>query len=69
MYEEGRTLKRVRRLPHNLLDAIRLTEKSKVLRAGLGAEFVDSFCRLKHAEWMRYMNALSQWEIDNTFDC
>ena len=69
MYEEGRTLKRVRRLPHNLLDAIRLTEKSKVLRSGLGTEFINSFCKLKHAEWLRYTGTLTRWEIDNTFDC
>jgi glutamine synthetase len=69
MYEEGRTLKRVRRLPLNLLDAIRTTQKSKVLRGQLGTELVDSFCKLKMDEWTRYTQALSQWEIDNTFDC
>ena len=69
MYEEGRNLKRVRRLPLNLLDAIRTTQKSKVLRGQLGDELIDSFCTLKMAEWNRYTQALSQWEIDNTFDC
>ena len=36
MYTEGHKVKNVRRLPSNLLDAIRVFEKSKVLRAGLG---------------------------------
>jgi glutamine synthetase len=69
MYEEGRNLKRVRRLPLNLLDAIRTTQKSKVLRSQLGDELISSFCTLKMDEWNRFTQTLSQWEIDNTFDC
>jgi len=69
MYEEGRTLKRVRRLPLNLLDAIRHTQKSKVLRGQLGDELIDSFCKLKHDEWNRFTQTLTQWELDNTLDC
>ena len=69
MYTEGQKLARVRRLPLNLLDAIRVFEKSKVLRDGLGDEFVDSYAKLKHAEWQRYSASLTQWERDNTLDC
>jgi len=69
MYEEGRNLKRVRRLPLNLIDAIRTTQKNKVLRGQLGEELINSFCKLKMDEWNRYAQTLSQWEIDNTFDC
>jgi glutamine synthetase len=52
-----------------MLDSIRLFEKSKVLRAGLGDAFVDSYAKLKHDEWRRYAGSLSAWEIDNTIDC
>lgn len=69
MYTEGQKLSRVRRLPLNLLDAIRVFEKSKVLRDGLGDDFVDSYAKLKHAEWKRYSASLTQWERDNTLDC
>ncbi|HEX9790635.1 MAG TPA: type III glutamate--ammonia ligase [Kiloniellales bacterium] len=69
MYTDGQKLARVRRLPLNLLDAIRIFEKSKVLRDGLGDEFVDSYAKLKHAEWKRYSASLTQWERDNTLDC
>jgi len=69
MYTEGQKLARIRRLPLNLLDAIRVFEKSKVLRDGLGDDFVDSYAKLKHAEWQRYSASLTQWERDNTLDC
>jgi glutamine synthetase len=69
MYEEGHKLKNVRRLPLNLLDALRLTEKSQVLREQFGAEFIDSYIKLKKLEWRSYAGAMSQWEIENTVDC
>ena len=69
MYTEGQNLKRIRRLPLNLLDAVRAFEKSKVIRDGLGDGLVSSYAKLKHAEWDRYSASLTQWERDNTLDC
>ena len=69
MYTEGHKATGVRRLPSNLLDAIRLFKKSKVLRATLGNELVDSYAKLKHQDWRSYSAAISQWERDNTLDC
>ncbi len=69
MYTEGQKLKRIRRLPLNLLDALRLFEMSKVIRNGLGDELVNSYAKLKYAEWDRYSASLTQWERDNTLDC
>lgn len=69
MYTEGQTLRRVRRLPLNLLDAIRLFDKSKVVRAGLGDEFVSSYVKLKLDDWQSYTRAITQWERDHTLDC
>ena len=69
MYTEGHKLRSVRRLPSNLLDAIRAFEKSKVLRAGLGEELVSSYAKLKHLEWRSYAAAISPWERDHTLDC
>ena len=69
MYTDGHTLKNVRRLPSNLLDALRLFEKSKVLRLGLGRELIDSYAKLKHQDWRSYSAAISEWERDHTLDC
>ena len=69
MYTEGQRLRRIRRLPLNLLDAVRLFDKSKVLRHGFGDELVTSYTKLKLIEWRSYAAALSPWEFDHTLDC
>ncbi len=69
MYEEGHRLKRIKRLPLNMLDAVRLFGKSKIVRAGLGDELVDSYIKLKLEEWKSYATTLSQWERDHSLDC
>lgn len=69
MYTEGHKAGRVKRLPLNLLDAVRLTQKSKVLRQTLGDELVDSYCKLKMEQWDDYSRHFTQWELDNTLDC
>jgi glutamate---methylamine ligase len=70
MYAEGHKAPAgTRKLPLNLLDALRLTEKSELLRRELGDEFVDSYVKLKTREWNDYMRHLSDWERANTLDC
>jgi glutamine synthetase len=68
MYTEGHTVRGARRLPLNLLDALREFEKSKTLREGLGAEFSAAFLKLKLQEWNSYAHHLTQWERDTTLD-
>lgn len=69
MYTEGHKVKGARKLPLNLLDALRLIEKSDVLRDALGAGFIDSYVKLKTQEWNDYARFLTQWERDTTLDC
>ena len=69
MYTEGHTVRDAKRLPLNLLDALRKFEASQALRAALGESFVASYAKLKHAEWNEYAAHLSQWERENTLDC
>ena len=69
MYTEGHKVKGLKKLPLNLLDAIRATEKNQTLKAQLGAELVESYCKLKREEWDGYARAISQWEYDHTLDC
>jgi glutamine synthetase len=52
-----------------LLDALRLTAKSELLRRELGGEFVDSYVKLKNKEWDEYSRQLTAWERANTLDC
>jgi glutamine synthetase len=58
-----------KRLPLNLLDALRLTHGSELLRRELGGEFVDSYVKLKTREWNDYARHLTDWERATTLDC
>ena len=69
MYTEQHKLKKLRKLPANLLDAIRLLDNSKVARSAFGDEFIDSYVKLKNEEWQRFMREISPWERDHTLDC
>ncbi|MBB5763248.1 type III glutamate--ammonia ligase [Methylorubrum rhodesianum] len=68
MYTDGHTVEGVKRLPLNLLDALRALEASPVLNEALGA-FVPSYLKLKRQEWDDYCRHLTQWERDTTLDC
>ncbi|WP_341987306.1 type III glutamate--ammonia ligase [Azorhizobium sp. AG788] len=68
MYTEGHKVRGAKRLPLNLLDAMRALEKSRVLRDGLGSELVDGYLKLKTEEWNAYSRHLTQWERDTTLD-
>jgi glutamine synthetase len=69
MYTDQHKLKDVRKLPTNLLDAIRLLDASEVARSGFGDEFIDSYVKLKHEEWQRFTREISAWERNHTLDC
>ena len=69
MYTEGHKVKGLKKLPLNLLDAIRLTQSGKSLRKALGGELIDAYCKLKMGQWDDYSRAISQWERENTLDC
>jgi glutamine synthetase type III len=68
MYTDGHTVKDAKRLPLNLLDALRAFEASPVMKEYLGG-FVACYVALKHGEWNDYARHLTQWERDTTLDC
>ena len=49
-------------LPTDLGSAIVAFEQSPFWREVLGTDFVDYLCRIKRAEWARYLAAVSEWE-------
>ena len=69
MYAEPHKARGTKKLPLNLLDAIRLTDKSGRVRACLGNDLIDSYVKLKTQEWESYCRDLSDWERLNTLDC
>jgi glutamine synthetase len=69
MYTEGHKAKNAKKLPLNLLDALRALDKSPVLKAGLGEETVAAYLKLKQDDWNAYSRHLTEWERQNTLDC
>jgi hypothetical protein len=69
MYTQGHTVTNARRLPLNLLDALREFDESAVLREGLGDEFSSAYLKLKYDEWNKYSRHLTEWEREPTLDC
>ena len=68
MYAEGHKVRNAPKLPLNLLDALRNFQQNKILRGILGADFADSYNKLKMDEWNNYMQHFSEWERLNALD-
>ena len=69
MYTEGHTVTDAKRLPLNLLDALRALDSCDVLRNSLGDPFVSAYLKLKHADWNEFGRHLTDWERQTTLDC
>lgn len=69
MYTDGHSVKGAKKLPLNLLDALRAFDRSKVLRGQFGDAFVDSYLKLKTKQWNDYCGHLTEWERSTTLDC
>ena len=59
----------VKKLPLNLLDAIRLTESNEMLRSAFGTDIIDSYCKLKKTDWNQHCAHVSDFERSSTLDC
>ena len=68
MYAEGHRVRGATKLPLNMLDAIRLFEKSRFAKDWLGTELQSALCKLKMQEWNEYMRHFSDWERENALD-
>ena len=69
MYTEGHKARGAKKLPLNLLDAVRATRSNRMLKEAMGAEVIASYCKLKMNEWQSFASAITQWERDHTLDC
>ena len=55
-------------LPGNLPEALAALQASACMREGFGADFVDYFMHIKHAELARFNAEVSDWEQREYFD-
>lgn len=69
MYTEGHKANNVKKLPLNLLDALRALEASSVFKAAFGEDVLSSYLKLKYEDWNAYSRHLTEWERQTTLDC
>jgi glutamine synthetase len=69
MYATPELAGETKKLPLNLLDAIRNFDQDEALKSALGDEFSAAYTKLKLQDWNNYSRHLTQWERDNTLDC
>jgi glutamine synthetase len=69
MYTEGHKAKGAKKLPLNLLDALRELERSSVLKEAFGGKTLAAYINLKKADWDSYSRHLTDWERQTTLDC
>ncbi|MEA3560678.1 MAG: glutamine synthetase family protein [Candidatus Omnitrophota bacterium] len=63
MSEEKRAKLGIKSLPEDLLDAIRITEKSEFLKRALGDEVFSFFIRNRKEEWDKYKSQVTEYEL------
>ena len=68
MYAEGHKVRGAKKLPLNMLDALREFDKDRTLKAALGEETSAAFLKLKNDEWNSYMQHFTEWERANALD-
>ncbi|MEM9475292.1 MAG: type III glutamate--ammonia ligase [Pseudomonadota bacterium] len=68
MYTEASKARGAKKLPLNLLDALRAFDRDKALKSALGDAFSAAYLKLKHAEWEAFKAHLSEWERTYTLD-
>ena len=69
MYTDPGPLSEIRRLPANLLDALRALRADDPLTKALGAPFIEAYTKLKEHEWSEHHAQISPWERQSTLDC
>jgi glutamine synthetase len=64
MTEEQRKRRNIETLPGSLLEAIKLTEDSDVVRKALGEHAFDAFIQNKKIEWDLYRSQVTEYELN-----
>jgi len=64
MSEEERERHRIKSLPEDLLEAIKITEKSELVKKTLGDELFHFFIRNKQLEWDEYKQQVTPYEVN-----
>ena len=70
MYAEGHKVKDAKKLPLNLLDALRALDKlERAARAAFGEDVIASYIKLGRPTGTSTPRHLTEWERQTTLDC
>ncbi|WP_299739525.1 type III glutamate--ammonia ligase [uncultured Roseobacter sp.] len=69
MYTEGHKVRGAKKLPLNMLDALREFQKNKALTEAMGPAFSQAYVKLRTREWNQFTHHLTDWERENALDC
>ena len=77
MYKDYKKYPNLKKLPNDILQAIKMLQKSKSLSEAFGKDVIESYIKLKNSEIKDFKNKFSfnkkkpvtKWEKDNTLDC
>ena len=61
--ESERSKRGIESLPSNLLEALRITEDSELVRNALGDSVFNSFVENKKIDWERYRSQVTDYEV------
>jgi len=64
MSEEERARVKIKSLPEDLFEAVKITEKSELVKKAFGDELFQFFIRNKKLEWDEYKAQVTQYEIE-----
>jgi glutamine synthetase len=64
MTEEERLRLGINSLPDDLLEAVKVTEKSQLVKNALGEKVFDYFIRNKKLEWDEYKAQVTEYEVN-----
>ena len=64
MAEQERLNAGIKSLPEDLLEAIKITENSKLVKECLGEKVFEYFIRNKKVEWDEYKAQVTKYEVD-----
>ncbi|HEU24916.1 MAG TPA: type I glutamate--ammonia ligase, partial [Mesoaciditoga lauensis] len=59
---------KIKSLPSNLMEALELAKKDRLIVETLGQKAFDIFVRMKETEWKRFSTAVTNWEIKEYFE-
>ncbi len=69
IYEAIKEGKQVKKLPLSLGEALDRLEEDKVISAAMPGDMLKVFLHYKRDEWERFMGTVTEWDLDNYWDC